>query len=63
MPTIQERLAAIRAELARQDQAWERARRALANSKARYVLVANELLAAIDATTRTPVARPTGMRA
>jgi hypothetical protein len=63
MPTLQERLDAIKAEFARQDQAWERIRNALANTRVRHVLVANELLAAIDATARPPAPRPAGVRA
>jgi hypothetical protein len=63
MPTIHERLEAIKAELARQDREWERVRHVLADTKARHILVSNEVLAAIDATARVPVAGPVGMRA
>jgi hypothetical protein len=63
MATIQERLEAIRAELARQDEAWAKARRALASTPARTLIVANERLEAIAATGRELVAKPSGLRA
>jgi hypothetical protein len=59
----QERLDEMRAELARQDAAWARARRVLAELGDVMVLVPSEILETIDASTRVPTAREPGVRA
>jgi hypothetical protein len=62
MPTIDERLDEIKAALARQNEEWHRARRALAGLGDVSVMVPNEFLEGLDALSRVSATRASGLR-